>query len=306
MHDTILQQFRKWGLTAVNVPENLFFDPEHTPINLDGRQQLPRKSGLKSRDSENALVAEQIRLLPGSIRRALLSKLGRSCVTAVASASGSTADCVARLYLGREGDSSKGKAIPLENHRSINLHQMLKIQMDVEVMARRVAVAMAILHWGAKMDGRGVKFLLGGSCETVSRHENSRPISHGSGSPGSSSTTKASGPSKAAQEVLTRRTTKLWLINFHLLQPMTMDNEALARACKAMCSSDPHFTMPLQKSESQKKAWNAFVMSYIAASEMILRENGEEEFLELPFLLICQLIDMEKISASSNDEDQVE
>ncbi|KAL7816076.1 hypothetical protein V8C44DRAFT_308646 [Trichoderma aethiopicum] len=305
MHDKILGQFLKWGLTAVNVPENLFLDPEHTRTNLDERQKLPSKSSPKSRDSENALVAEQIRLLPGSICRALLSKLGRACITALADASGSTADCVARLYLGRKGGSSESKAIPFEKYRSINFHQMLKIQMDVEVMARKVAVAMAVLHWGAKVDGWGVKFLLGGSCETLSWHENSRPISHGSGSSGSSSTPNASGPSKAAQEV-TQRTTKLWLIDFHRLRPMTMDNDGLAEACKAIRYSDPYFPRPLQDLESQKKAWNAFVMGYIAASEIILRDNGEEEFLELPFLLICRLIDMEKIRASSKDEDHVE
>lgn len=42
----------------------------------------------------------------------------------------------------------------------MNLHQMLKIGMDVEVMARGVAVPMALLHWGAKANGHGVKFVV--------------------------------------------------------------------------------------------------------------------------------------------------
>ncbi|KAH0497595.1 hypothetical protein TgHK011_004889 [Trichoderma gracile] len=293
MHKSILGQFQEWDFTAVHVPESLFHRPEDLPNNLDGRQQLTTKDGTRTRGSENALVAEQIRLLPPPIHRALVAKLGEATITALAAASGSNADCVARLYLGRKGCGDQAKQPPLEKCRSMNLHQMLKIQMDVEVMARKVAVSMALLHWGAKVDGRGVKFVLGGSCEMTSRPEITLPSSQGTGDLGSSSSSNAGCSSAACQQV-TRRTTKLWLIDFHRVRPMTMDNEGLANASRAIWFNEPYFPRPLQSLQIQKKAWNAFVMSYIAASDKILKENNEKYLLELPRSLICRLVHLEK------------
>ncbi|OTA01469.1 hypothetical protein A9Z42_0018320 [Trichoderma parareesei] len=258
------------------------------------------KAGSRSRASENALVAEQIRLLSGPIRRDLVSKLGGPTFMALAEASGSNADCVARLYLGRKGCGCQTTLFLLEKCRSMNLRQMLKIGMDVEVMARKVAVSMALLHWGAKVDGRGVKFILGGSCETASRPENAELSSHGTGSPGAASSTNGVRSSAARQEA-TRRTTKLWLLDFHRVRPMTMDNQGLANASRAIWFNEPFFPRPLQSLQIQKKAWNAFAMSYIAASDIILRENDEKQFLELPRLVICRLVHLERKLGPSRD-----
>lgn len=300
LHNNIWGQFQEWGFTAVNVPESLFLDLEDISSNLDGWQQLAMKAGPRSRASENALVAEQIRLLPDPIRRALVSKLGEPTFKALAEASSSNADCVARLYLGRKGCGCQTTLFLLEKCRSMNLRQMLKINMDVEVMARKVAVSMALLHWGAKVDGRGVKFVLGGSCEMTSRDEIPVSSSHSTGSPGTASSTNG-GRSWAARQEATRRTTKLWLLDFHRVRPMTMDNEGLANASRAIWFNEPFFPRPLQSMQIQKKAWNAFAMSYIAASDIILRENDEKEFLELPRLVICRLVHLEKKLGPSRD-----
>ena len=110
-----------------------------------------------------------------------------------------------------------------------------------------------------------------------------------------SSTSPNSRASSAALEEATRRTTKLWLIDFHHVRPITMDDKGLDRAVKAMWYNGLYFPMPLQRQEIQKKAWNAFVTSYVAASEMILRENDSEELFNLPRELICRLIEIEKV-----------
>lgn len=73
-----------------------------------------------------------------------------------------------RIYLGSmagktgAGTTGMGMFFSLRNLK-LHLNQLIELGIGIEDLARRMGVALAVMHWGAKTDARDVEFVLGSS-----------------------------------------------------------------------------------------------------------------------------------------------
>ena len=70
------------------------------------------------------------------------------------------------------------------------------------------------------------------------------------------------GPSSRQTEDLFRRVTetKLWVLDFDQVRPITMDKAGVAQAVEAARLNDPYLPKPMQATVDEKETWNAFVL----------------------------------------------
>ncbi|KAL6796169.1 hypothetical protein GGI42DRAFT_356308 [Trichoderma sp. SZMC 28013] len=185
-------------------------------------------------------------------------------------------ECAVQLHLG----SMEGKVNDMRfyfHNDKMHFNQMIKLQLDVESLARRVAVALAIMHWVACIDARGVQFYLFSQWKSIQRQQ----LPQGGFQPGQS------------LESLHQGRTSFRVRHFEDAQTMEMTEDGVKLAVEAVKRS-MYIPRPNQELPIQKRTWEAFVSSYIAASNSILRYKGESDSLHLPGLFIDKVITEER------------
>ncbi|KAL7783587.1 zinc finger domain-containing protein [Trichoderma ceciliae] len=296
MHERIADQFDKWNFTAVKIPRCQFFAPRDEPTYLNQHPKLIEVADEVCYLPASALVSERIIPFGTPTRSSLIYKYCDSRLKEMALADDANRDCLVRVYLGSVQDKSDATFFSLRNFK-MHLNQMAELQLDVEAMARRIAAAMAIMHWGAKTSARDVEFVLGCSLKNIPP-ENSpetSPELSGTESQRLPHPTDASPPLSAPhEEASSCLITDLWLLDFNQVDPIPMDEDGVQKAVEAARVNDPYFPKPLQASRIEKEAWNAFVSSYITASDVILEESGARELLALPRMFIRGLIESQR------------
>ncbi|KAL2015246.1 hypothetical protein VTK56DRAFT_5943 [Thermocarpiscus australiensis] len=166
---------------------------------------------------------------------------------------------------------------------------MIEIRPDIQAIARRMAIAMAVMHWGARTNSRDVEFVLGASSK---EHTYARTAAEVKELPPQTYT----GPASAKIEDFYFRTVKLWVLDFNQVRSITMDENGVAQAVDAARVNDPYLPKPLQNTDIEKRVWDEFAMSYLRASHTTLRADGaSEEVLALPRLFLQGLVDAERI-----------
>lgn len=157
------------------------------------------------------LVSERIFPLPLPVRSALVDEFCPKDIQdhkAEFLAKHENKDCLVRLYLGRH---SKDTPITSENTRlrnfPLHIDQMRSLQLDVDMYAKTMAHALAVLHWEVGVDGDGVEFVLGASPQTSPTLPESffRAKS-----------TNKDNLAKCYVSDLDRRTVSMWLLDFDL------------------------------------------------------------------------------------------
>ncbi|KAK4070967.1 uncharacterized protein Triagg1_6334 [Trichoderma aggressivum f. europaeum] len=183
-------------------------------------------------------------------------------------------ECAVHLYF----CSLEGKVNDMRfwyRNDTMHFNQMMKLQLDVETLARRMAVALAIMHWFARIDARGVQFYLFSQWQRIQ----GRQLPQDGLQPGQSLASLAEGQ------------THLRVGHFKEAQIMEMNEDGVKMAVEAVkCSI--YIPRPNQKLPAQRRTWDAFVSSYIAASEMILTHKGGNS--SLPRLFIYKVITEER------------
>ncbi|KAL6819909.1 hypothetical protein V8C40DRAFT_281223 [Trichoderma camerunense] len=173
--------------------------------------------------------------------------------------------CSVHLFFSSMQGRGDAKCFSYHNDK-MYFNQMIELQLDVESLARRVAVALALLHWVACIDARGVQFFLFSSWKSV-KSQLSRAGS------------------------LPRGHTILRVGHFEKAQRIEMNEDGVQLAVEAVKHS-LYIPRPNQKLPIQKRTWDAFVSSYIGASDYILRQRGER--LRLPRCFINQVMNEER------------
>ncbi|KAL7916629.1 hypothetical protein GGI35DRAFT_47285 [Trichoderma velutinum] len=181
--------------------------------------------------------------------------------------------CPVQLYLRSMEGKGDAKRFSYRNDK-MHLNQMIELQLDVESLARRVAVALALMHWAACIDAGGVQFYLVSSWKSGQREQ---LLPTGS-EPGQS------------LDSLARGHTSLRVGRFEEAQTMKMDEDGVELAVEAAKRS-LYIPRPNQKLPIQRRTWDAFVSSYIAASDIILRSRGGR--LRLPRFFIHKVLQEE-------------
>ncbi|KAM0257756.1 hypothetical protein ACHAQJ_004207 [Trichoderma viride] len=291
MHRRIAEQFKKWNFTAVRIPECHFFASREEPTYLNQYLKLSEVADEVCYLPASALVTERIQPFSKATRSALIHKYCVPEMKEAALADNDNMDCLVRVYLGSMNGKSDRKSFSLRNFK-LHMNQMAELQMDVVAMSRKMAVAMAIMHWGARVSGRDVEFVLGCCWRKKSSPRASLDLS-GTGNLGLPHPID-DGLSAYADGSDLCRITDLWVLDFNQVQPITMDEEGLKKILEATRINDPYFPRPLQESQIEKQAWNAFAGSYIVASDIILEDSGDDQLLDLPRLYLRGVIEWQQ------------
>ncbi|KAL6899991.1 zinc finger domain-containing protein [Trichoderma evansii] len=284
MHAAIAEQFRSWSFSEVRIPACYGFVPPRDPY-FDKNPALVEAAKQVCNLPKSALVADRIFPLPLMTRNLLIENYCPMQGREAARNDAGNRDCLVRVYLGSM-QGRQGNYFSLRNFK-LHLNQMVELHLDVKTMAGRVAVALAVMHWAAKTDARDVEFVLGSSSQKISEDLTGQEI-------GSLRWPTYTGPSSYIREDFFTRTTDLWLLDFNQVQPITMDEDGVAKAVEAIRLNDPYFPRPLQQSRMEIILWNEFVAQYLAAAHKILRhETNDQTILSLPAMFIDGLINLE-------------
>ncbi|KAK1763310.1 zinc finger protein-domain-containing protein [Phialemonium atrogriseum] len=286
MHSLIGKCFDAYGFDDVKIPACYFFVPKDECEYFDKHPALVKAADSSCTLPTSALVTERIPPLPLATRTLLIDKY---CVpwNKDASADSANRGCLVGVYLGCSQGKGEGKSFSLKN---FNLHanQLAEVGLDIQAMACKIAGTMALMHWAAKTDAWGVEFVLGSSTTAVPQTfgvDELKKLKPGS----------YTGPPSRKEEDFFLRSTELWVLDFNQVQPITLDKAGVTQAVDAAIANDPYLPRPFQESLVERHAWTAFVLSYLSASEDIIRQEGYGgEALALPQMFINGLTETEK------------
>jgi hypothetical protein len=293
-HVNIAQCFDTWECYEVSIPACHYFVPPSEKLFFGHHPGLIGAAHETCDFPTSALVTARIPPLPARVRALLIDKYCAAHNKPWARTRTRPANnnnCLVRVYLGSTKGKTAQKPFSLRNFK-LHLNHAMELQLDVRTLARGMGSALAIIHWAAETDARGVEFVLGSSSETVSlamdpdRLAGVAPLSY-------------TGPASRRTEDLFREVqpTKLYVLDFDQVRWMTVDREGVAQAVEAARVNDPYLPRPLQEASEEKEVWAAFVRSYLEGANTILLEESED-VLELPLVFINGLVDAERERAA--------
>ena len=283
MHAAIVHEFCRRDTTDVRVPECYFFVPSDRASFWDKRPELLDAAKDVCHLPTAGLYTQRIRPLPAATRELLIDKFCAPMVKDKARADPANRDCLVRVYLGStQGKTPCGMFFSLRNFK-LHLNHMTELELDTEALARRMGTALAVMHWGAKTDARDVEFVLGSSAEkrvAVDPVSVSVPVQDLEPFP-------YTGPPTDDDENFFCRTTELFVLDFNQVRTITMDDEGVAMAVEAWRLNDPYFPKPLRETEAEAErgVWEAFLSSYLDASDEIMGRPCDGLSLAMKFIL---------------------
>jgi hypothetical protein len=272
---------------AVNVPKSHYFVPQSQTRFFDEHPELVQAASDAVYMPTNVLVSERIRPLSGEIRTRLIEKYCPSYAKEAALDDVSNNDCLVRLYFGSKNSRSlsAGRYFSLCNFQ-LYLDQMLELDLDLEKLVERMAMALAVMHWAARTDAKGVEFVLGSKVSLLTRSADELLQME---------VDTATGAESGRFEDMFWETTQFWVLDFDKVESITMDIHGVAQAVEAAATNDPYIPRPRQSTPEEKRVWNAFVQAYLDFSDSIITASGlGDKARELPLLFIEGLIRSEE------------
>ncbi|KAK3306497.1 zinc finger protein-domain-containing protein [Chaetomium strumarium] len=287
-HKKIATQFRRLMIEKVQIPACYFFVPKKRSEWWENYPGLTEAAEKWCNLPTCALLTERIDPLPKPTRTAIIEKYCKPKIKQEALAAPGNNDCLVRVYL---GSAKKGKTPRFFNLRNFKLYlnRMVELRLDVDDLARRMGVALAVMHWAARTDANDVEFVLGSSSSTNS------PAEDDAEDPERMTLLTYTGPPSNITEDFFNRRVKLWVLDFDKVRNITMDDAGVAQAARAFMLNAPYFPRPCRESEVETRIWEEFVEAYRKLSLAILRkdEGDDSDYLELPEKFISKVIEAE-------------
>ncbi|KAK0640126.1 hypothetical protein DIS24_g9674 [Lasiodiplodia hormozganensis] len=176
-------------------------------------------------------------------------------------------DCLVRVYLGsrRQGAIRRSEWFFSLRNLRLRLNQMEEMGMaNEEVLAAQVAGALATMHWKARVDGRGVEFVLGSVPPGMARLK-----------PLTAAELEGLEPGSDTEALVQKRAAVcLWLLDFDQCGNMSMDDKGVERAVEAFCENDPYYPRPVvgggDGDGKDARLWKGFCARYLEISDRIL------------------------------------
>lgn len=222
------------------------------------------------------LITERIEPMPARIRHSLISLYISPSNQIEAYKKKDNDDCLIRLYLGSMG----GQEIKSTSIRNFELHlnQMHVLGLNIDSYINEMAAALAVMHWKAKTDAKGVEFVLGASASVFTLLNETHRLD-------------LTTLSRADREVLLQPIINLCVLDFDQVQRITLDKEGVAKAVSAAETNTLYIPRPLQSSNVEKRAWTLFAIKYLCYSRMALNDMS---MVYLPTLFLEGLIETER------------
>ncbi|KAM0307598.1 hypothetical protein HYE67_000731 [Fusarium culmorum] len=177
--------------------------------------------------------------------------------------------CIIRMYLGRRCTikTQKLHTIKLQNF-PLHVNEMEDLHLNTGYFARCMANTLAIIHWGAKIDGNDIEFVLGSSPAQTKR-------------PSSDELEKLSlwEMAEACELDFSQRTMEMWVIDFNQCSQVEDDEAGIDKMIKAFIHNDPYYPRPGQADENDQELWKIFRTSYLFESAKLTKSKGPFKFI---------------------------
>lgn len=295
-HAKIARQFALYlaGDEAVGVPAAYYFVPPGTFGFFSLRPGLAEAAQPTCPLPTSAFVMQRV---PPLARRVCQLLMERFCPTRALPAARGRPDnnaFVVRVLLGSEAAPLGGglrrhwRGERMRECAVLRLSDMAGLYLDVRALARGMGAALAVLHWAAGTDARGVEFVLGSSRRTVSCAPEPRGL-------GRLPPMTNTGPETMWHEdfFYEVESTKLWVLDFDRVRPIGLDEAGVKQAVEAAVENEPYLPRPLGESRDDKDLWAAFAVSYVEAARVIL-DVAEAEVARLPVRFLQGLVEKER------------
>jgi hypothetical protein len=160
--------------------------------------------------------------------------------------------------------------------RNVPLHidQIETLGLDAKAYAETMAEALALMHWGARIDANDVEFVL-----APPRAKHSQSFTFQS---------NYLGPHC------------MWILDFDCCQPMEMDETGVEQACAAFFKDDPFYPRPGTGEAADRALWEVFKQNFLTSSWKILGEAGRDKWFLADSLM--EKITEEGLSRRRNKE----
>lgn len=228
-------------------------------------QMRNRFPGSVDTSEYSILEVDRILPLPKQTRNALIDLYFEPELRDEAKNEAENKDCLARVYLGRNGMPGPGNWRDSLRNFELNLDMAKDLKLDVEQLASEMAIGLAMIHWEAQVDAQDSEWVLGSAAmvDTVPtvvtnwRHMKATTIVD-----------------------FGRRATHLWVLDFDKADSIGFEStDCIKQLLAGVTSHDPYFPNPAIDQE----LFNLFEEVYLKASEQILEAGGyDEKALELP------------------------
>jgi hypothetical protein len=273
-----IQRYAKFGrysrrINDVRIPACHYFIPKERTSWFDHHRGLGTAAEQIVNLPTAALVTERITPLPLSIRIRLVEKYCAERIKKTALADPANQDCLVRVYLGSMKGKSGQAFFSLRNFK-LHRNQMVELGLDVEVLAKSMGKALAIMHWAARTDARDVEFVLGVSSGDTSKAPTSEQL-------------EDLPPCTYTGRI------ELFVLDFNQVRSITLDEAGVALAVEAVRLNDPYYPTPVPSrtlKSVEQQVWEAFSRSYLVASyEILVEELGYGSWSSLPRKFISGL-----------------
>ena len=198
--------------------------------------------------------------------------------------------CLVRVYLGaNETPKELAESYDTLLNFPLKLNMIEDLDLDVDGLAIEMAIGLAVIHWGAKVNGMDSEFVLGSSAAKP------REATQGF---------TANCPPREVHEVdFKTRATHLWLIDFDKLSPINFTKDDIDRKLVlAFLGNDPYFPRP----DIDPKLWLVFSNAYVKASHAILKaQSVKQSTLKLPERLLHKVAAMIESTKDWDPEEDI-
>lgn len=215
-------------------------------------------------------------------------------------------DCLIRIYLG-ENETPKQAAGCYDSLRNfpmrLNMIEDLKIedlQMDKFVLATEIAIALAVIHWQAQIDGMDIEFVLGSAAATS--FDKRRKFFTGRSTLPTNDLpppTEVQGPVS-----ITQRKTHCWVLDFDKANHFEFTTHDVdKKLVPAFLGNDPYYPRP----DVDEELWAEFSRVYLLASRLILDRNPGKSpaMMSLPTRFLNKVVEMIKRTEDWDPEEHI-
>lgn len=208
-------------------------------------------------------------------------------------------DCLIRIYLG-EIETPKQASGCYDSLRNfpMRLNMIEDLKMDKFALATKMAIALAVIHWQAKIDGMDIEFVLG-SAATTSFDSRRKFFT------GSTLSEDLPPPTEVLWPVyFTERKTHCWVLDFDKASHIKLTaNDVDKKLVPAFLGNDPYYPRP----DVDEELWAEFSRAYLLASHLILDKNPDKgpAIMSLPTRFLNKVVEMIEINEDWNPEEHI-
>lgn len=291
MHTRVWEALKITDFQEVRVPQPKFYVPKDQEHWWAKNKPLFPAKVCATHLPTAVLATEKILPLPSAIRTLLIQRFCPPHIQQAAFASPGNRDCLVRIYLGSTCQANPDGAFFSLRNFKLHLNNMLDLDMDVFHLAHRMAVALAVMHWAARIDARDVEFVIGGATppSTTTTFLTSQELE-------SLAPDTYTEPLIAWKAIRAAHSLQLWVLDFNQCSEMTRDDEGIVKAVEAYRINDPYYPRPVPaEGELEGALWRAFAGRYVQVSDGILPETPHGRALPRRFVRAVEVDHEEKV-----------